>query len=261
MRRRPMRSAEVVIQSETHDVAEESEAEEEADSALAEAQGVQVQRQRDRDETVGEDAQDARREQEQDVSFVEMRFNIAVRIACVRDSRSVRPAGSCRSGPPSCSLRSADGGLPSAPPLRKQVSIKGRSTSDGQARIVGVACSACGTATDHVLAAFRGPASTAARRPCSSSTGVGGQPGNDDVHRDDVGHPAERGVAGAEDSAVAPAIADRHDQFRTRCRGIRPPQRDLHVEGDRPGHEQQVGEARRSGEVDAEALAVVEAGC
>ena len=48
------------------------------------------------------------------------------------------------------------------------------------------------------------------------------------------------------------------DELRRRGRVVGAPQRDLHVERHRAGHEQQVREARRRGEVHAEALAVVD---
>ena len=78
------------------------------------------------------------------------------------------------------------------------------------------------------------------------------------AHGDDLVDAPEGGVAFAENAAVAPAVPHRNDQLRQRRGVIGPPERDLHVPRDRPGDEQHVREPRRGGEVNAEALAVVD---
>jgi len=78
------------------------------------------------------------------------------------------------------------------------------------------------------------------------------------VNRDYVADPPERGVALAEDPAVAAAVTDRDHKLRVRGGGIGPFQRDLHVDGYRACHQQHVGKTRGGGEVDTEPLAVVD---
>ncbi len=69
---------------------------------------------------------------------------------------------------------------------------------------------------------------------------------------------ADRGVALGEHAAARGAIADRDHPFRRGRRGVSALQRDPHVVGHRPGHQQHVGVARRGRELDAEALDVID---
>ena len=74
------------------------------------------------------------------------------------------------------------------------------------------------------------------------------------IDRDDLRHAADDRVAAGENAAVGGAIADRHHPFRVRRRGVGALQRLAHVLGDRAGHQQHVGMARRGDEAQAEAL-------
>ena len=65
-------------------------------------------------------------------------------------------------------------------------------------------------------------------------------------------------IAAGENAAIGGAIADRHHPFRVRRRGVSALQRLAHVLGDRAGHQQHVGMARRGDEAQAEALEIVE---
>jgi hypothetical protein len=86
----------------------------------------------------------------------------------------------------------------------------------------------------------------------------GRAPGDTSINRDYLGNPAQGSIALSEDAARAAAISHGNYDLRRRRGVISPPEGDLHVTGDRPGDEQQVGKPRRGGKMDAEALAVVE---
>ena len=70
--------------------------------------------------------------------------------------------------------------------------------------------------------------------------------------------PPTHRVAAGEEAAVERAVADRHHPFRVGRRVVGALQRLAHVLGDRAGHQQHVGVARRGDEAQAEALEVVE---
>ena len=97
-----------------------------------------------------------------------------------------------------------------------------------------------------------------ASRPLSRASGVGGQPRMCRSTGTTFDTPPTHGVAAGEDAAVGGAIADRHHPFRVRRRGVGALQRLAHVLGDRAGHQQHVGMARRGDEAQAEALEIVE---
>ena len=97
-----------------------------------------------------------------------------------------------------------------------------------------------------------------ASSPLRSAVGVGGQPRNVEIDRDDRGDAADDGIAAGEDAAIEGAIADRDHPFRRRRRVIGPLQRLAHVLGHRTGDQQHVGMARRGDETEAEALEIVE---
>lgn len=86
----------------------------------------------------------------------------------------------------------------------------------------------------------------------------GGAAGDTSINRDYLGNSAQGSIALAEDASRAAAISYGNHDLRRRCGVIGPAEGYLHVVGDRTRDEQQVGEPRRGGKMDAEALAVVE---
>ena len=89
--------------------------------------------------------------------------------------------------------------------------------------------------------------------------GTWGTPRNVDVHRHDTIDPADRGIGSfAEDSAAAATGTDGDHDARLRHRFVGPTQRDLHVAGHGPGHEQQVGVTGAGNQMNAVPLQIVE---
>ena len=73
-----------------------------------------------------------------------------------------------------------------------------------------------------------------------------------------VRHAAGDRIAAGKDSAISGAIAERNHPFWLRGRVVSPLQRFAHILGDRSGHQQHVGVARRGDEAQPEALEIVE---
>ena len=105
--------------------------------------------------------------------------------------------------------------------------------------------------------AWQRAALIAARMPCSSAVGVGGQPGISTSTGMTLATRPQARVALAEDAAGAAAVAHGDDELRVRRRVVGALQRDCHVLRHRAGHQQQVGVARARDEPDAESLDVV----
>ena len=78
------------------------------------------------------------------------------------------------------------------------------------------------------------------------------------IDRHDLVDAADDRIAAGEDAAIRRAVADRDHPFRIGRRRVGALQRLAHVLGDRTGHQQHVGMARRSDEAQAEALEIVE---
>lgn len=84
-----------------------------------------------------------------------------------------------------------------------------------------------------------------------------GTSGNDHIDRDDLIYSAQRCIALAENTAVAPAITYGNNQLGRRRCVICPAERYLHIPRDRPGNQQEVRKSRRGSEMDTKPLAVV----
>ena len=94
--------------------------------------------------------------------------------------------------------------------------------------------------------------------PIMIAAGVGGHPGIYAVHGDHLRRPVRDRIAAFINAAVQRAISARDNNPRLGSREVRPLERQLHLAAYRPGHEQNVGMTRRSHEVDAEPLDVVD---